>query len=110
MHPVSIQRKGQVEILPNDQVSAILPAHLKSIRLSFSQGNRITPSYVAFVPESGERLVGDAAKNQAPQNVGVCFLSFRNRAHVTLKPTNTVFDAKRMLGRTFDDADVQRDM
>lgn len=42
------------------------------------QGNRITPSYVAFVPESGERLVGDAAKNQAPQNVSpFSFARFR---------------------------------
>lgn len=57
------------------------------------QGNRITPSYVAFQPPSGERLVGDAAKNQAPAN-----------------PTNTIFDAKRLIGRKFDDKDVQRDM
>ncbi|BEI86206.1 hypothetical protein CcaverHIS002_0604930 [Cutaneotrichosporon cavernicola] len=54
-------------------------------------GNRITPSYVAFTDE--ERLIGEAAKNQAPQN-----------------PENTVFDAKRLVGRQFKDRDVQRDM
>ncbi|GAA6028105.1 hypothetical protein JCM8097_001873 [Rhodosporidiobolus ruineniae] len=72
---VGVQQKGRVEILTNDQ------------------GNRITPSYVAFAPGSGERLVGDAAKNQAPSN-----------------PTNTIFDAKRLIGRRFDDKEVQRDM
>lgn len=55
------------------------------------QGNRTTPSYVAFTPE--ERLVGDSAKNQA-----------------ALNPENTVFDAKRMIGRRFDDPDIQKDM
>jgi L1 cell adhesion molecule like protein len=54
-------------------------------------GNRTTPSYVAFT--DGERLVGDAAKNQAAMN-----------------PTNTVFDAKRMIGRKFSDPIVQKDM
>lgn len=57
------------------------------------QGNRITPSYVAFSPPTGERLVGDGAKNQAPSN-----------------PTNTIFDIKRLIGRRFDDKDVQKDM
>jgi len=55
------------------------------------QGNRTTPSYVAFT--EGERLIGDAAKNQSAMN-----------------PTNTVFDAKRLIGRRFDDADVKKDM
>ncbi|ORE02732.1 heat shock 70 kDa protein 2 [Rhizopus microsporus var. microsporus] len=55
------------------------------------QGNRTTPSYVAFSDK--ERLVGDAAKNQAAMN-----------------PKNTVFDAKRLIGRRFDDADVKADM
>ncbi|KAL0084596.1 heat shock 70 kDa protein 2 [Phycomyces blakesleeanus] len=55
------------------------------------QGNRTTPSYVAF--SDSERLVGDAAKNQAAMN-----------------PKNTVFDAKRLIGRRFDDADVKADM
>jgi heat shock protein 5 len=53
-------------------------------------GNRIMPSYVAFTEE--ERLIGEAAKNQA-----------------ALNPENTVFDAKRLIGRTWDDAEVQRD-
>jgi molecular chaperone DnaK (HSP70) len=59
------------------------------------QGNRITPSYVGFPKDgssSGGRLVGDAAKNQASQN-----------------PTGTFFDAKRLIGRNFDDATVQKD-
>ncbi|RCH85170.1 Heat shock protein sks2, partial [Rhizopus azygosporus] len=55
------------------------------------QGNRTTPSYVAFSDK--ERLIGDAAKNQAAMN-----------------PKNTVFDAKRLIGRRFDDADVKADM
>jgi heat shock protein 5 len=70
---VAVQQNGKVEIIANDQ------------------GNRITPSWVAFTPE--ERLVGDAAKNQAPQN-----------------PENTVFDAKRLVGRQFSEGDVQRDI
>ena len=64
-----------------------------AFHLLHSQGNRITPSYVGFASGSGERLVGDAAKNQAPQN-----------------PENTIFDAKRLIGRRFDDKDVQRDV
>ncbi|GMJ08981.1 HEAT SHOCK PROTEIN 70T-1, EARLY-RESPONSIVE TO DEHYDRATION 2 [Hibiscus trionum] len=55
------------------------------------QGNRTTPSYVAFT--DSERLIGDAAKNQ-----------------VAMNPTNTVFDAKRLIGRRFSDASVQSDM
>ena len=54
------------------------------------QGNRTTPSYVAF--SDTERLVGDAAKNQAAMN-----------------PINTVFDAKRLIGRKFQDPVVQAD-
>merc|ERR1719290_726444 len=53
--------------------------------------NRTTPSYVAFTDT--ERLIGDAAKNQ-----------------VAMNPTNTVFDAKRLIGRKFEDSDVQSDM
>lgn len=56
------------------------------------QGNRITPSYVAFTTE-GERLIGDAAKNQLTSN-----------------PENTVFDSKRLIGRTWDDPSVQHDL
>ena len=70
---VGIFKEGRVEIIPNDQ------------------GNRITPSYVAFT-ETGERLIGDAAKNQLTSN-----------------PTNTIFDAKRLIGRTWDDPTVQKD-
>ncbi|EKD19815.1 heat shock protein [Drepanopeziza brunnea f. sp. 'multigermtubi' MB_m1] len=55
------------------------------------QGNRTTPSFVAFTDT--ERLIGDAAKNQ-----------------VAMNPHNTVFDAKRLIGRKFADAEVQADM
>ncbi|GAA5825758.1 hypothetical protein JCM5353_001415 [Sporobolomyces roseus] len=72
---VGVQKNGRVEIIANDQ------------------GNRITPSYAGFLEGSGERVVGDAAKNQAPSN-----------------PTNTIFDAKRLIGRKFEDKEVQRDM
>jgi len=71
---VGVFKNGRVEIIANDQ------------------GNRITPSYVAFTAE-GDRLIGDAAKNQLTSN-----------------PENTVFDAKRMIGRTFADKGVQSDM
>jgi heat shock protein 1/8 len=55
------------------------------------QGNRTTPSFVAFTDT--ERLIGDAAKNQ-----------------VAMNPHNTVFDAKRLIGRRYNDAEVQADM
>ncbi|CAF3311184.1 unnamed protein product [Rotaria sp. Silwood2] len=70
---VGIFQHGKVEIIANDQ------------------GNRTTPSYVAFT--DSERLIGDPAKSQAAMN-----------------PNNTVFDAKRLIGRKFDDATVQSDM
>jgi len=68
-----VYKNGHVEIIPNDQ------------------GNRITPSYVAF--DGDERFIGDSAKNQAAIN-----------------PTNTVFDVKRLIGRKFTDDTVQKDI
>src|SRR5688572_10935552 len=70
---VGVMKNGQIEILANDQ------------------GNRTTPSYVAFT--ENERLIGEAAKNQAAMNA-----------------KNTVFDAKRLIGRNFGDKTVQADM
>lgn len=70
---VALFQHGKVEIIANDQ------------------GNRITPSYVAFTDT--ERLIGDAAK-----------------AQVAMNPENTVFDAKRLIGRTYDDPKIQADL
>ncbi|KAH7347791.1 heat shock protein 70 family [Plectosphaerella cucumerina] len=65
--------------------------HDKCDIIANDQGNRVTPSYVAF--NDSERLIGDAAKNQ-----------------VAMNPHNTVFDAKRLIGRKFADPEVQADM
>lgn len=70
---VGVYKDGRVEIIANDM------------------GNRITPSYVAFT-EEGERLIGDAAKNQLTSN-----------------PKNTIFDAKRLIGRQWSEKSVQSD-
>jgi L1 cell adhesion molecule like protein len=70
---VGIWQNDRVEIIANEQ------------------GNRTTPSYVAFT--DSERLIGDAAKSQAAAN-----------------PKNTVFDAKRLIGRKFSDSTVKSDM
>ena len=69
---VGVWQNDRVEIIANDQ------------------GNRTTPSYVAFTAE--ERLIGDAAKGQAAAN-----------------PINTIFDAKRLIGRKYTDPTVAKD-
>jgi len=70
---VGVYKNGRVEIIPNNQ------------------GNRITPSYVAFTDD--DRLIGEAAKNQA-----------------TINPSQTIFDVKRLIGRKFREPSVQKDM
>ena len=69
---VGVYKNGRVEIIANEQ------------------GNRITPSYVAF--SDNERLIGDAAKNQATAN-----------------PERTIYDVKRLIGRDYKDKTVQKD-
>jgi heat shock protein 5 len=69
---VGVYKNGRVEIIANEQ------------------GNRITPSYVAF--SDNERLIGDAAKNQATSN-----------------PERTIYDVKRLIGRDYKDKTVQKD-
>jgi len=71
---VGVYKDGNVEIIANDQ------------------GNRTTPSWVAFSKE-GERLIGDAAKSQASSNT-----------------ENTIFDAKRLMGRKFTESIVQEEI
>ena len=71
-----------MEIIANDRQSLSFVNRKMQLTLP-AEGNRTTPSYVAFSSE--ERLIGDAAKNQAAMN-----------------PRNTVFDAKRLIGRRFE--------
>ena len=70
---VAVMKNGKTEILANEQ------------------GNRITPSYVAFTDD--ERLIGDAAKNQVAAN-----------------PQNTIYDIKRLIGLKYNDRSVQKDI
>ncbi len=70
---VGVWKNDRIEIIANDQ------------------GNRTTPSYVAF--SDTERMIGDSAKNQAAAN-----------------PKNTVFDAKRLIGRRFSEQSTQSDL
>ncbi|KIM27114.1 hypothetical protein M408DRAFT_71672 [Serendipita vermifera MAFF 305830] len=63
----------------------------KASAIQADQGNRITPSYVSFT-SNGERLIGDAAKNQ-----------------LTTNPENTIFDTKRLIGHEHTDPIVQQD-
>ncbi|KAM0028164.1 putative Heat shock protein 70 family [Helianthus debilis subsp. tardiflorus] len=70
---VAVWNRGRVEIIPNEQ------------------GNRTTPSIVAFL--DAERLIGEGAKNQ-----------------VAMNPSNTIFDAKRLIGRRFSDSKVKENM
>ena len=70
---VGVWQNGGVEIISNDQ------------------GNRTTPSYVAFT--ESERIIGDAAKSQCSSN-----------------PENTIFDAKRLIGKKYNDEKVQSDL
>ncbi|CAL1398945.1 unnamed protein product [Linum trigynum] len=72
---VAVARDDKIEIIANDQ------------------GNRITPSFVAFSAANSERLIGEGARNQA-----------------ALNPRRTIFDAKRLIGKKFDDPEVQHDL
>lgn len=89
---VGVWQNDRVEIIANDQ------------------GNRTTPSYVSF--SDNERLIGDAAKNQVamnPHNTYVIFAICFRLFYLTFL-SYSVFDAKRLIGRKFDDPEVQSDL
>ena len=104
---VGVWQNDRVEIIANDM------------------GNRTTPSYVAFT--DSERLIGDAAKNQVriefdlglvrgppthrlTDMLDIAIHSNVVRAQVAMNPINTVFDAKRLIGRKYADPSVQQDI
>ena len=80
-----------VDLGTTNSCAAVFQDNKVEVIAHTSTGNRTVPSWVAFNPETGERLIGDAAKSQVVSN-----------------PENTIFDAKRFIGRTFDDPVVQK--
>ena len=87
---VGVWQHDRVEIIANDQ------------------GNRTTPSYVSF--SDNERLIGDAAKNQVAMNPHNTYIISLHRCSLSLPTIHSVFDAKRLIGRKFDDSEVQADI
>ncbi len=80
-----------VDLGTTNSCSAVFENNKVEVIAHTTTGNRTVPSWVSFNPETGERLVGEAAKNQVVSN-----------------PKNTIFDAKRFIGRTWDDPVVQK--
>lgn len=80
-----------VDLGTTNSCSAVFENNKVEVIAHNTTGNRTVPSWVSFNPETGERLIGDAAKNQVVSN-----------------PKNTIFDAKRFIGRTWDDHVVQK--
>jgi L1 cell adhesion molecule like protein len=80
-----------VDLGTTNSCSAVFENNKVEVIAHTTTGSRTVPSWVAFVPETGERLIGEAAKNQVVSN-----------------PKNTIFDAKRFIGRTYDDPVVQK--
>jgi len=87
---MTIQAFG-VDLGTTNSCSAVFENNKVEVIAHTTTGNRTVPSWVSFNPETGERMVGDAAKNQVVSN-----------------PKNTIFDAKRFIGRTWDDPVVQK--
>jgi molecular chaperone DnaK (HSP70) len=87
---VGVWQNDRVEIIANDQ------------------GNRTTPSYVSF--SDNERLIGDAAKNQVAMNPNNTYVIRSYKKSFYSFGFASVFDAKRLIGRKFDDAEVQSDI